>query len=124
MLHFFKKDDQFKKAESAFEVINELMGEIHAARMVGAIALNKPKTFQTDHIEYIVRNSQSIIILALRKYDDLWKAQLKDDLLVGMCPEDGIFLEEELRKKKIREFCNEVVAHYAKQKKLIKTSYA
>ena len=110
------KHSKNQLAKSAFDILNDLMGEIHGARITGIFAIKKPDIFMTKHPKYITRNSISIIVLSLRKFDDLWKNQLKDNLLLNNKPSEGIELEGEIAIRKIRKFCNIVVAHYADEK--------
>ena len=79
------KHSKNQLAKSAFDILNDLMGEIHGARITGIFAIKKPDIFMTKHPKYITRNSISIIVLSLRKFDDLWKNQLKDNLLLVEC---------------------------------------
>jgi hypothetical protein len=115
------KHSKNQLAKSAFEIINDLMGDIHGARITGIFAIKKPDIFMTKHPKYIIRNSISIIVLSLRKFDDLWKHQIKN-LLLKNEPSEGIELEDEIATKKIRKFCNIVVAHYADEKTAPKTT--
>ena len=100
-------------APSACEIITDIMGEIHAARITGAKAITQPVLFQTAHPRYIVRTAIGTIALALRKFDDLWLYQIRSILLKDSSPGEGIELHRELERKRIRAFCNRVVAHYA-----------
>lgn len=76
----------------------------------------------TKFSKYIVRSSISIIALSLRKFDDLWKYQLENRLLKNISCNEGKSLQNEIEVRKIRSFCNLIVAHYAKNKELPKTS--
>ena len=80
------KHSKNQLAKSAFDILNDLMGEIHGARITGIFAIKKPDIFMIKHPKYITRNSISIIVLSLRKFDDLWKNQLKDNLLLNNKP--------------------------------------
>jgi|Deesub1362A_J573_1020465.scaffolds.fasta_scaffold00275_41 hypothetical protein len=111
-----KSDTTRELAKSAFEVLNELMWEIHGARVTGAIAIKKPEIFQIKHPRYIVRNSIGIIVLALRKFDDIWTNQIAPILLQANLPQEGIQLRKDIKEKKLRTFCNRVIAHYSKNK--------
>ena len=73
-------------AKSAFESINDLMGEIHAGRMVGYMAVKKPELFQTKHPEYIMRMGIGAIMIALYKFEDLWEHQIKHLLGEELAP--------------------------------------
>lgn len=116
------KHSKNQLAKSAFDILNDLMGDIHGARITGIFTIKKPDIFMTKHPKYIIRNSISIIVLSLRKFDDLWKNQLKDKLLLNNKPSEGIELEDEIATRKIRKFCNIVVAHYADEKTAPKTT--
>ncbi len=116
------KHSKNQLAKSAFEILNDLMGDMHGATITGIFAIKKPDILMTKHPKYIIRNSISIIVLCLRKFDDLWKHQLKDNLLLNNKPSEGIELEDEIAKRKIRKFCNIVVAHYADEKIAPKTT--
>jgi hypothetical protein len=105
--------DQKVLAGSACEIITELMGEIHAARIVGVLAVTQPSLFQTVQPNYIVRIAEGAIVLALRKFEDLWNHQIKAVLLRRSIPIEGTDLVRELERRKFRDFCRQVVAHYA-----------
>ncbi len=100
-------------AASACEIITELSGEIHAARTVGSLALTQPALFQTKQPNFIVRIAVGGVVLALRKYEDLWDYQIKTLLLRQSTSVEGTALARELKKRKFRAFCGRVVAHYA-----------
>ncbi len=108
-------------AQSAFTILNELMGEIHGGRLPAVIAIKKPDIFMTKYPQYIVRGSITVIVLSLRKFDDLWIHQIMPKLLADNPPKEGIELHEEIKKRKLRKFCNVVLAHYATNKLLPKT---
>lgn len=99
-------------ARSAFEVLNNLMGEIHAGRIVGYMATKNPESFQTEHPKYFVRMGIGAIMIALYKFEDLWNHQIKH-LLGDQLPTRGVLLIKELRAKKIRQFRSLFVAHYS-----------
>ena len=103
-------------ATSAFEVLNDLMGEIHGARIPGYLAVKKPEIFPTKHHKFIVRISIGAIVLALRKFDDLWKNQIVPVLLSNDPPQEGVELSNEIAKRSHRTFCNRVIAHYSETK--------
>lgn len=103
-------------ARSAYEILNELMGDIHGARIPGIIAIRKPDIFMTKYSKYIIRSAITVIVLSLRKFDDLWTHQIKSTLLAGDLPSEGNELHEEIKKRKLRKFCNVVLAHYAYSK--------
>ena len=109
-------------AESAFEILNDLMGDIHGARIPGLFAIKTPQTFNTRYAKYIVRNSIGGIVLALRKFDDLWTKQIEITLLKDEPPSEGVELHAEIEKKKIRQFCNVVIAHYSNYKESPRTN--
>src|SRR5262245_2604430 len=99
------------------------MGEIHAARIVGALACTQPAVFRTAQPHYIVRIAVGVIILALRKFDDLWICQISTRILpADKLPAEGTALHRTLEQKKFRAFCNRVVAHYAQEPVDPKTS--
>jgi hypothetical protein len=100
-------------ATSACEIITEIMGEIHAARIVGVLAVSQPGLFQTVQPHFIVRVALGAIVLALRKFEDLWNHQIKPVLLRQSIPVEGAALHRELTRRKFRDFCSRVVAHYA-----------
>ena len=100
-------------APSACEILTDVMGEIHAARVAGVKAITQPALFETKHSRYIVRMSIGAIVLALRKFDDIWLHQIKSVLLKDSPPSEGVKLHRELERKKIRTFCNHVIAHYS-----------
>jgi hypothetical protein len=78
--------DDTALATSACETITDLMGEIHAARVVGVLAVRQPVLFQTARPNFIVRIATSAIALALRKFEDLWRHQIKAILLRHSIP--------------------------------------
>lgn len=107
---------------SVFEILNDLMGDIHGARITDLLAIKKPGIYMTKYPRYVIRSSISIIALSLRKFDDLWSHQIENLLLKNLTCKEGQELHNEIKKRKIRKFCNVVIAHYAKSKKLPKTS--
>ena len=80
-------------AESAFEILNDLMGEIHGARIPGYLATKTPEIFSTKHHRFIVRVSVGAIVIALRKFDDIWVNQIAPLLLSDKLPEEGLELK-------------------------------
>ena len=109
-------------ANSVFEILNDLMGDIHGARITGFLAIKKPEIYMTKYPRYVIRSSISVIALSLRKFDDLWSHQIGNLLLKNFTCNEGQELHNEIKKRKIRKFCNVVIAHYAESKKLPKTS--
>ena len=105
--------DEQVLATSACETLTELMGEIHGARVVGVLAIRQPGLFQTAQPNFIVRIATGAIVLALRKFEDLWRHQIKPNLLRHSIPPEGIALHRELGQRNFRDFCSYVVAHYA-----------
>ncbi|MBI4609230.1 MAG: hypothetical protein HY726_09485 [Candidatus Rokubacteria bacterium] len=108
-------------ATSALEVLNDLMGEIHGARITGIKAIKQPEIFQTKYPRFIVRNSIGVIVLALRKFDDIWTNQIAPILLSDNLPLEGIELSCEIANRGLRKFCNLVIAHYSETKLSPKT---
>lgn len=108
-------------AESAFAILNDLMGEIHGARIPGYLAFKRPEIFATKHHRFIARVSIGAIVLALRKFDDIWTKQIATVLLSDDLPPEGTELSEEIATRKLRSFCNLVVAHYSQNKVTPKT---
>jgi len=108
-------------AESAFLIINEIMGTIHAGRVILVLAEKKPEIIQSKYTKYFFQVGEGAICLALSKYMDLWDCQIK--ILMKDClPHRGEELLEELKRKKIRKYRNLFVAHYADRKDAPKTS--
>ncbi|PWB42502.1 MAG: hypothetical protein C3F12_15065, partial [Candidatus Methylomirabilota bacterium] len=99
-------------AKSAFGVLNDLMGEIHAGRVIGCIAMKQPNLLQTKHPKYFVRMGIGAIMIALYKFEDLWEHQIQH-LLGNQLPNRGGQLMAELGVKKSREFRSLFVAHYS-----------
>lgn len=99
-------------AKSAFEVLNDLMGEIHAGRVVGYMATKAPSGFPTKHSKYLVRMGIGTIMIALYKFQDLWANQIQR-LLGDQMPDQAAQLMTELRAKKVREFRSLFIAHYS-----------
>jgi hypothetical protein len=108
-------------ATSAFEVLNDLMGEIHGARVPGYLAVKRPEIFATAHHKFIVRISIGATVLALRKFDDIWTHQIAPILLSDNLPSEGVELSREIRSRRLRTFCNLVVAHYSESRVSPKT---
>ncbi len=120
--HVVKDSRTHKKlAQSAFDVLNDLMGEIHGARSPGYLAVKRPDIIPTKDRRFIVRISIGAIALALRKFDDIWVNQIAPILLSDKLPQEGTELSQEIKKRKIRKFCNLVVAHYSETKVTAKT---
>lgn len=92
------------------------MGEIHGARIPGYLAVKQPEIFATKHPRFIIRNSIGAIVLALRKFDDIWTNQIAPILLTDNVPPEGVTLSQEIANRGLRQFCNLVVAHYSKDK--------
>jgi len=116
------KHSKSELAKSVYEILNDLMGDIHGARVPGIMAIKNPKIFKTKYPRYIVRNSITGILLAMRKFEDLWVSQIEKILLKEDLPSEGVALHTEIKNRKIRKFCNIVIAHYAKNKFSPKTS--
>jgi hypothetical protein len=115
------KASEKELAKSAFLIINEVMGTIHAGRVILVFAEKKPAIFQSKYTKYFFQIGEGAIYLALSKFIDLWDYQIK--LLLQDClPNRGEELLKELRNRKIREFRNLIVAHYADRKDAPKTS--
>ena len=110
-----------KLAKSAFEVLNDLMGEVHAGRIVGYLAVKNPDIFQTKHPQYLVRLGIGAIMIALYKFEDLWNHQLLH-LLKDRVPPRGTQLIADLHDKKVREFRSLFVAHYSDRREFPKPS--
>lgn len=119
--HTEKAPSDTELAKSAFQVLNDLMGEIHGARIPGYLAIKQPEIFKTKHHRFIVRVSVGAIVLALRKFDDIWTNQIAPILLSDNLPLEGVKLSQELANRKLRNFCNLVVVHYSKNKLSSKT---
>lgn len=111
-------------AGAAFDVLNDLMGEIHGARSPGYLAVKRPESFATKHHTFIVRVSIGAIVLALRKFDDIWTNQIVPILLSDNLPLEGVELSREISSRGLRTFCNLVVAHYSQSKVSPKTPVA
>jgi hypothetical protein len=122
-LRFWKRRrvDEPKLAASAFDVLNELMGELHAG-CVGVRAIQQPDFFMTKHPTYIIRIAIGSVVIALRKFDDLWRDQLSPILLRDRSTQAGETIHYEISQRKLRSFCNQVIAHYAAQPLSPKTS--
>ncbi|MBU0649735.1 hypothetical protein KKG63_00860 [Patescibacteria group bacterium] len=99
-------------AMSAFETLNDLMGEIHAGRIVGLLASKNPSMFKTKHSQYFVRIGIGAIMIALYKFEDLWDHQIRKLLADELLPR-WKNLSAELKQKKIRQFRSLFVAHYS-----------
>lgn len=104
-------------AASAFKILNDLMGEIHAGGIVGILAVKRK--FPTKWHSYFIRLGSGGIFIALYKFDDLWNAQLMN-LLADDVPSEGKELSDEIKRRKIRQFRSLFVAHYSAHKKLPK----
>jgi hypothetical protein len=112
-----QKTTKQELAESAFWVLNDLMGEIHGARIPGYIATKKPEILiDTRYIPWTMRVLMGSILISLRKFDDIWNAQITTILLPNDIPAEGLELSSEIRKRKLRKFCNLAIAHYAETK--------
>lgn len=109
-------------AKSAFLIINEVMGTIHAGRVILVFAEKKPDIFQSKYTTYFFQIGEGAIYLALSKFMDLWDCQIGTSLLKDCLPGRGEKLLQDLKKKKIKEFRNLFVAHYADRKDAPKTS--
>jgi hypothetical protein len=110
-------------AKAAFETLNDdVMGEIHAGCLVGILALQNPAIFRTAHVSCIIRIAEGGVALALRKYDDLWQRQLRPVLLCDHFVPAGADLHDEIQRRRIRGFCNTMIAHYAPQPDQPRTS--
>ncbi len=116
------KDKKTRLAKSAFEILNELMGQLHAGRKVACIAIREPNILKSKYTKYFVQIGIGAICLALRKFDDLWVNQIKSILLPNDLPRAGIELHNVIDKKAIRKFCNIVIAHYSTRKDGMKTA--
>ena len=99
-------------ALSAFDVLNTLMGEIHAGRTIAVLAEKKLGLFQTNHREYFVRIGEGAVFLALSKFADLWDYHILT-LLGDDAPSKGHGLRQEVKRKKTLEFRDLFVAHYS-----------
>ncbi len=115
------KTSEKELALSALQIINEIMGTIHAGRVILVIAENKPEVFQSKYAQYFFQVGEGAIYLALSKFMDLWKYQIKS-LLTDCLPDRGDKLLKELKRKEVRKFRNLFVAHYADREDAPKTS--
>jgi hypothetical protein len=106
-------------AASAFQILNDLLGEIHAGRIVGWLALKTLSIFGTKHPQYLTRMAIGAIVIALYKFEDLWNHQLLI-LLIDQAPPRGSNLIAQLKQMKVREFRSLFIAHYSGHKKFPK----
>lgn len=82
-------------------IINEIMGTIHAGRVILVIAEKKPEIFQSKHTQYFFQIGEGATYLALSKFMDLWESQIKTMLLTGCLPQKGEELIKELKCEKV-----------------------
>lgn len=99
-------------ALSASWILNDLMGEVHAGRVIGYTATKNASVYLTKYPEYFVRVGIGAIMIALYKYEGLWEHQLKR-LLKEQLPARGNWLITEIKAKKISQFRSLFVAHYS-----------
>ena len=115
--------DKRTLAQAAFQTLNDdVMGEIHAGCVVGVLAVQEPAIFRTAHVSCVIRIAEGAVALALRKYDDLWQRQLRPLLLRDHFVRAGADPHHEIRRRRIRGFCNTMVTHYAPQPHQPRTS--
>ena len=114
-----KKHNDENLAQSAWEILNDLVGEIHAGRMLYFLALKGPskggifsEIFSPEFKKYYLRLGFGAIAIALYKYDDLWNHQLKH-LLGDQNLEPGRRLAKQIKDRKIREVRSVLFAHYS-----------
>ena len=88
------------------------MGELHAGRVVGLLAIKSPSVLKTKYSGYFVRMGIGAIMIALYKFEDLWEHQIKK-LLEGKLLPRWENLTAELKQKKIKQFRSLFVAHYS-----------
>jgi hypothetical protein len=109
-------------AASVLEVLNELIGEIHAGRMVAVLAEKSPEIFETKRPGLITRIGEGAVFLALSKFADLWDSQILP-LLQNRAPRRGRELRNEIKRKKVVQFRNLFVAHYSDRKENLKPGF-
>jgi len=127
-----QKPSKRKQAESAFWILNDCLGEIHAGRVAHIMALYGPKRPEKffrmlfedkKYIPWYSRLGIGGIAIALCKFKDLWeKGYLKDLLSAKKDLKVGEYLCEETKVKRIRKFRNEFIAHYASHPMKLRTS--
>lgn len=127
-----QKDDDQSRAQSAWEVLNDLMGEIHAGRVIYFISIQNPQQvpagifndiLKKPFAKYYTRLGFGAIAIALHKYGDLWTHHLSELL---SAEESGTAkdLANQVKEKRIREIRSCIFAHYSDNVKNLKTSQA
>ncbi len=106
---------QRRIALSAVDILHELMGEIHAGRMIAVLAERPPDMFETKYPGLVTRIGEGAVFLALSKFADLWDHQILP-LLGKEAPTRGYHLRREIKEKRIMEFRSLFVAHYSDRK--------
>src|SRR5208283_1521339 len=81
-------------------------------RTIAVLAEKTLGLFQTNHREHFVRIGEGAVFLALSKFADLWDYHILT-LLGDEAPSKGHELRQEVKRKKIVEFRDVFVAHYA-----------
>jgi hypothetical protein len=112
-------------AKSAFWILNDLMGEIHAGRIILLMAVKGPEKgkephyqflkdiFSSKNLPYFYRLGYGAIAIALYKFDDLWKHHLDDLLHDSEQYKVGKKLVGQIAEMKIRRVRSTIIAHYS-----------